>query len=77
MNVLIVTDKDLDAINVVNDVQAGKRSLTPQKLPDGRRYLSADLLTDCHVGQTWADYREALLSLSVEDVVIPEPPDDG
>jgi hypothetical protein len=72
LDALIVTPTDLDAIEVVNEVQTTKK-MVPVLAADGRTVLPADLLTDCHVGQTWADYREILLRLTRETVEMPEP----
>ncbi len=76
LDALIVSPIDLDAIEVVNEVQTTKR-LEPVIAADGRKVLPADLLTDCHVGQTWADYREILLRLPRETVEMPESSSDA
>ena len=68
---LLVTDAQSEQIAIIN-AQMTDRQLVPVLDKDGRKVLPADLLTDCHVGQTWADYREILLRLPRETVELPE-----
>jgi len=69
LDALVVSPIDLDAIEVINDTQTDQK-LVPFHTTDGRMALPADLLTACHVGQTWADYREVLIRLPRETVEI-------
>jgi len=72
LDALIVNATDLAAIEVVNGSQSNRR-LAPVLSADGRKVLSADLLTDCGEQQTWKDYREILTRLPRETVAMPEP----
>ena len=68
MIMLILTAQQAEAIEAMNKEGSPLRRLEPVELPDGRRALNADLLTDLDPGETWWQYRTALLDFPAETV---------
>jgi hypothetical protein len=76
LDALIVPTPAHLLISRINESHAD-RKLEPVAATDGRNVLSADLLTDCGPGQTWADYAAVLTVLDRETVEMPEPPPEA
>lgn len=68
MPYLLVTPDQYAEIRAINGRTPDHIRLTPIALADGRLVLNDDLLTDCGPGGTWAEYAEALASLTAVDV---------
>ena len=68
MIMLILSPEQAEAIEAMNKEGSPLRRLEPIELPDGRRALNADLLTDLDPGETWWHYRAALLDFPAETV---------
>jgi hypothetical protein len=63
MNILIVTEEQLDELGALNASGSSDRQLDAVELEDGRRALNGDLLNDCGPGQTWEHYHDFLQAL--------------
>ena len=68
MIMLILSAEQAEAIEALNKEGSALRRIEPVELPDGRRALNADLLTDLDPGETWWHYRTALLDFPAETV---------
>ena len=68
MIMLILSAEQAEAIEAMNKEGSPLRRLEPVELPDGRRALNSDLLTDLDPGETWWHYRTALLDFPAETV---------
>lgn len=72
MNVLILTEEQMDELTALNEDGSPDRQLVPTGLDDGRLVLNSDLLNDHGPGQTWEHYGAFLDTLELANVTIGE-----
>jgi hypothetical protein len=68
MNMLILTEEKVAALEILNALGEDTRRLEAVELTNGNAALGADLLTDCAPGQTWDHYEQFLNGLPIEAV---------
>jgi len=68
MEVLILDEEQADELAALNASGSSDRRLETAALIDDRRFLNADLLTDCGEGQTWEHYGEFLGGLELAEI---------